>query len=168
MDPNLLIRPADTEDINTIGFLAQQIWPVTYKDLLPPDQLAYMLDLFYSPPALRRQMLEDRHSFLIVEEENEPIGFASWSPVDEEGVWKLHKLYVLPGKQGKGLGMAMLGYIMDAIRPLDAKSLRLNVKRDNKARYFYERAGFSITGEEDIPIGRNYFLRDYVMEMRLS
>jgi ribosomal protein S18 acetylase RimI-like enzyme len=168
MDTNIFIRPADLEDINTIGFLAQQIWPETYGDILSIDQLRYMLALFYSPVALRRQMAEDKHSFLIVEEEEEPIGFASWSPGGGPGRYKLHKLYVLPGRQGKGLGNAMLNYIFEDIRPLGAKTLRLNVNRNNKARLFYEKIGFKIIGEEDIDIGSNYFMNDLIMEKPLS
>jgi ribosomal protein S18 acetylase RimI-like enzyme len=167
MDTNLLIRPGQLEDINTIGFLAQRIWPVTYGQLLSPEKLGYMLTLFYSPQALRRQMLEDKHNFLVVEEEEEPIGFASWSAGDGQGVYKLHKLYVLPGRQGKGLGRAMLGYIFDDIIPQGARALRLNVYRNNKARGFYEKLGFTVIGEEDIDIGEGYFMNDYLMEKKL-
>ena len=85
MEPTLSIRFADLEDINTIGYLAQQIWPVTYGDIVPAAQLDYMLNLIYSPASLRRQMVEDGHSFLMVEEDEEPIGFAAWSPLDEPG-----------------------------------------------------------------------------------
>src|SRR6202000_364467 len=104
MDETLSIRPGDLEDINTIGFLAQQIWPATYKDILTPEQLQYMMNLFYSPASLRRQIVDDRHQFLIVEEDDEAIGFASWGFTGEPGLKKLHKIYVLPGRQGKGLG----------------------------------------------------------------
>ena len=110
MDSNLLIRSADLEDINTIGFLAQQIWPATYREILSPGQLRYLLTLFYSPLALSLQMLEDKHSFLIMEEEEEHIGFASWSAAAGPGVYRLHKLYVMPGRQGKGLGKAILEF----------------------------------------------------------
>lgn len=165
MDETLLIRPAELDDINTIGFLAQQIWPETYREILAPEQLKYMLKLFYSPNALRRQMVDDRHSFLVVERDDEPIGFASWSPTDEQGVFKLHKIYVLPGRQGKGLGRALLQFIFETIRPEGAQRLRLNVNRHNKARQFYERMGFAVTGEEDIDIGQGYFMNDYVMEI---
>jgi GNAT superfamily N-acetyltransferase len=165
MDEPLSIRPGDLDDINTIGFLAQQIWPETYGSILPDEQLQYMLNLFYSPASLRRQMLDDRHQFLVLEQGEEPIGFASWSPAGEPGVFKLHKLYVLPGRQGKGLGRTMVQYIFQAIRPMGAKALRLNVNRFNKARQFYERMGFAVTKEEDVPIGRGYFMNDYVMEV---
>lgn len=168
MDPSLSIRPADLEDINTIGFLAQQIWPGTYGAILSPDQLRYMLALFYSPAALRQQMLDDKHHFLIMEEEEEPVGFASWSMVAGPGVYKLHKLYVLPRRQGKGLGKVMLDFIFADIAALGAGTLILNVNRHNKARQFYEKIGFSVIGEEDIDIGNNYFMNDYIMEKKIT
>jgi GNAT superfamily N-acetyltransferase len=164
MDPTLSIRLAGLDDINTIGFLAQQIWPPTYKDILSPEQLQYMLDLFYSPSSLRRQIVKDKHQFLLLEEEDEPIGFASWSATAEAGVWKLHKLYVMPGRQGKGLGKTMLNFIYEEIRPQGARILRLNVNRHNQARQFYGKLGFEIVREEDVPIGKNYYMNDYVME----
>ncbi|HVU96373.1 MAG TPA: GNAT family N-acetyltransferase [Puia sp.] len=165
MDESLSIRPGDLDDINTIGFLAQQIWPETYGEIITTEQLQYMLNLFYSPASLRRQMLDDKHQFLIVEEGEEPIGFAAWSGTAEPGVFKLHKLYVLPGRQGKGLGRGMLQYIYQVIRPQGARTLLLNVNRWNKARQFYERMGFAVIKEEDVPIGRGYFMNDYVMEV---
>jgi diamine N-acetyltransferase len=165
MEETLSIRPGDLEDINTIGFLAQQIWPDTYRDILSPEQMQYMMNLFYSPASLRGQMVEEHHQFLIVEQEEEAIGFASWSAATEAGIFKLHKIYVLPGRQGKGLGRALLQFIFDAIRPEGATSLRLNVNRYNKARQFYERMGFAVIREEDIDIGKGYFMNDYVMEI---
>jgi GNAT superfamily N-acetyltransferase len=164
MEGELSIRPGDLDDINTIGFLAQQIWPETYGEILSAGQLQYMLNLFYSPASLRRQMLDDKHQFLILEQGEEPIGFAAWSGTAEPGVFKLHKLYVLPGRQGKGLGRGMLQFIYESIRRQGAKTLRLNVNRWNNARQFYERMGFAVVREEDVPIGRGYFMNDYVME----
>ena len=166
MNSTFSIRFAELDDINTIGWLAQQTWPVTYGHIVPPEQLQYMLNLIYHPAALRRQILEEKHQFLMVEQEEEPIGFASWGALAEPGVYKLHKLYVLPGIQGKGLGKAMLQFIFEDIR--GARALRLNVNRHNKALQFYEKMGFSIIGEEDIDIGNNYQMNDYVMEKQIA
>jgi GNAT superfamily N-acetyltransferase len=167
-DEPISIRPAEPDDINTIGFLAQQIWPVAYDGITPSDQLQYMLNLFYSPAALRKQMVQERHQFLLVEQGVEAIGFASWSAMKEPGVFKLHKLYVLPGQQGKGLGRSMLQFIFGAIGPEGATVLRLNVNRFNKARQFYEKLGFRVIGEEDVAIGNNYFMIDYIMEAAVA
>ena len=124
-----------------------------------------MLNLFYNPASLRRQMIDERQQFLILEQGEEAIGFASWAPTDETGVFKLHKLYVLPEQQGKGLGRMILQYIYGDIRPAGGTKLRLNVNRHNKARQFYERLGFVVIGEEDVPVGNNVFMNDYIMEV---
>lgn len=165
MDQTLLIRPAGLDDINTIGYLAQQIWPETYGAILSPEQLRYMLQLIYSPASLRRQMIGEQQQFLVMEQDEEALGFASWSTTDDPEVFKLHKLYVLTNRQGKGLGRTLLQFILDEIRPLGARRLRLNVNRHNTARQFYERIGFTVAGEEDIDIGRGYFMNDYIMEI---
>jgi len=164
-EPSISIRLADQDDINTIGFLAQQIWPPTYGEILSAEQLQYMLNLIYSPAALRQQMRD--HQFLILEEDDEPIGFASWSPATDPSVYKLHKLYVLTGRQGKGLGKTILDFITGDIVPQGARTLHVNVNRHNKAKQFYEKMGFTVIGEEDIDIGNNYFMNDYVMERPL-
>jgi GNAT superfamily N-acetyltransferase len=168
MDATLSIRLGELDDINIIGFLAQQIWPKTYETIVPPEQLRYMLNLFYSPASLRKQMVEDRHQFLILEEGEEPIGFASWGALTERGVYKLHKIYIMPGRQGKGLGKMVLQFIFEMIRPEGATKLRLNVNRYNKARQFYEKMGFTLVKEEDVAIGNGYFMNDYVMEVAVS
>jgi GNAT superfamily N-acetyltransferase len=165
MDETLSIRPADLDDINTIGFLAQQIWPDTYGSILSSEQLRYMMKLFYSPVSLRRQMVDEHHRFVLVETGEEAIGFASWSATADPGIYKLHKIYFLPGQQGKGLGRSLLQFIFGEIGPEGARTLRLNVNRYNKARQFYERMGFAVIKEEDVPIGNGYFMNDYVMEI---
>ncbi|WP_276482211.1 GNAT family N-acetyltransferase [Paraflavitalea pollutisoli] len=163
MNDELIIRTADIDDIATIGFLAQQIWPGTYQEILTPAQLEYMMDLIYSPDSLQQQM-RNKHQFLIAELDEEPIGFASYSELEEPGIYKLQKLYVHPKTQGKGIGKALVDFIIEQLPRPDASILRLNVNRYNKARQFYEKMGFVVTKEEDIDIGNQYYMNDYVME----
>ena len=163
MDSELEIRLADNDDINIIGWLAQQIWPAAYKDILTQAQLEYMLQRIYSPDSLKEQMRLS-HQFLIAELDEEPVGFASYSSLADPGVFKLQKLYVLPELHGKGLGKALLDFVTESVLSLGATTLRLNMNRHNKAKEFYERNGFRVVGEENIDIGNNYFMNDYVME----
>lgn len=163
----MTIRFADTNDIPLIRALAEKIWPNTYRELLSPDQIEYMMQWIYSPTSLENQITEKKHQFLIVEEEDQPIGFASYSAADEAGVYKLHKLYVMTAEQGKGLGKIIINFIVKKLQQVGAHAIQLNVKRDNKAKYFYEKLGFEIIEEVDIDIGNNYFMRDYIMEKRL-
>jgi len=168
MSSTLSIRLADKEDINSIGFLAQQIWPAAYSGILSKDQLVYMLNLFYSPDSLTSQMMDQKHIFLMLEDEDEPVGFASYSVLPATDIYKLHKLYVLADRQGQGLGKIIIDYIVEEIGSKGASSLLLNVNRNNNARFFYEKLGFVVISEEDIDIGNNFFMNDYVMEKKIN
>lgn len=126
-----------------------------------------MLDLFYSPESLEAQMLIKKHQFILVELDEEPVGFASFSHTESTDIYKLHKLYVLPEIQGKGLGKALLDFIIQQLKTSEARLLLLNVNRQNRARSFYEKLGFTVIKEEDVDIGNNYFMNDYVMERKL-
>ncbi len=127
-----------------------------------------MLNLMYSDTSLQHQLVTLKHQFVIASDEDTPAGFASWSFVSEENVYRLHKIYVLPEKQGKGIGRGLIAYVISRIHPLGATKLELNVNRHNKAKDFYIRLGFQVIREEDIAIGEGYFMNDYVMEKFLE
>ena len=168
MNENLLIRPAGKDDITAIEQLARRIWPATYSNHLTPAQLNYMLDYFYTPAALENQMTDKGHSFIISLLDDVPVGFGSWSRIDKAGTYKLHKLYVDTSIHGKGVGKKLVDYIEEKLLADKASALRLHVNRYNKARYFYEKLGFHIIGEEDVDIGQGVYQVDYVMEKKLS
>ena len=156
----------DATDFNSIQMLAEEIWPVAYSHILSQEQLRYMLDLFYHPNALKLQHTEQKHRFIIAfDDHNNACGFASFSKMpDEENRYRLHKLYVLPKLQGRGLGNAFIQQITEEIQRDEPVYLELNVNRYNAAISFHKKCGFSIIREEDIEIGNGYFMNDYVME----
>jgi GNAT superfamily N-acetyltransferase len=161
-----VIKDAVVSDLHIIRSLAFTIWHEAYRDILSPEQLEYMLGLFYSPASLRDQLVILNHHFLIVTDKNIPVGFASYSPKDVNGTtYRLHKIYVLPEQQGSGTGKFLLSYVIDTIKSLGATSLELNVNRHNKARKFYEKQGFVTEGEVDVDIGNGYFMNDYIMRL---
>jgi ribosomal protein S18 acetylase RimI-like enzyme len=167
MSDVLVIRTADADDLNTIGYLAYQVWPTAYRDVLKFDELHYMLQHFYSPDALREQMLKKNHTFLLAETEEEvPVGFASFSQ-HSQGVFKLHKLYVLPGFQNLHVGRSLLECVIEECVDAGGEKLLLNVNRNNKALSFYEKLDFRIIEEEDVDIGNGYVQQDYIMEKLL-
>ena len=163
---SLSIRRAMLKDIPLIRELSQKIWPETYGSIISSEQLEYMLELMYSEVALKKQM-DEQHEFIIVSDGAEPIGFASFSMV-EPAKYKLHKIYILPGSQGKGAGRFVIEQVIKAIIRKGGTALKLNVNRNNKARGFYERLGFTMIGEEDIDIGNGYFMNDYIMEWTVN
>lgn len=124
-----------------------------------------MLEEIYSPAALLKQ-LEHGHTFLIVEENNKKLGFAAYSLLDGVNqVYKLQKIYVLPEFQGRGLGSGLISEVISRVRQQGGEKLRLNVNRFNSAKGYYEKIGFKVIATVDIPIGRGFFMNDYIMEL---
>jgi len=164
----ITFRQGNIKDIPLIRELTFKIWPETYGAILSQEQIDYMLEMMYSPSSLEKQMLEQDHRFVIADENNQPVGFASYSRKDiDNNTYKLHKIYVLPGIQGKGVGKKLIDHIIQSMLPSGAKTIELNVNRHNTAKKFYEKQGFKITRTEDIAIGNGYFMNDYVMEKNL-
>lgn len=161
------IKPAQIVDLETIHQLAHAIWPTAYLEILGQQQLDYMLEKIYSFQSLKHQFIVLKHHFIILTDESVPAGFASFSAHDDEAIFHLNKIYVLPSLQRKQLGKKLLLYIISKIKESGATSLQLNVNRHNKALHFYEKQGFKIIREEDINIGSGYFMNDYVMELKL-
>ena len=161
-----MIRKAYLADIPLIRDMAYKIWPVTYGNILAPDQLEYMLRLIYDEKVLQEQM-EKNIEFILVYDGAHPVGFASFSLIEPQ-VFKLHKIYVLPSQQGKGTGRFIIDQLTTAMKKKGATTLQLNVNRHNNARAFYEKMGFVVIKEEDIDIGNGYFMNDYVLEKYLS
>lgn len=162
----LEIRPATAKELAIVEELAYLIWPDAYKDILSSEQLDYMLRLLYNQEALLQQQTSG-HQFYLAWEGPEPVGFASYSEVST-GIFKLHKIYMLPQTQGKGYGKQLLQFVANSCRQQKGQALQLNVNRHNKAKFFYEKMGFTVIKEEDINIGSGYFMNDYVMELGLE
>ena len=160
------IKAAGLDDLTIIHDLAHEIWPHAYGDILSPEQLKYMLERIYAVASLQNQFASLRHQFIIVLDKNTPVGFASFSPKEKNSsVFRLHKIYVLPGQQGNGTGKYLLEHVRNVARLSGATSLELNVNRHNKARLFYEKNGFTVEDEVDIDIGGGYFMNDYIMKL---
>ena len=161
----LTIRHTTIADIPLIRELTYKVWPQTYLDILTSEQIGYMLEIMYSPASLEKQM-KDGCCFIIVYNDNNPVGFASYQLISKE-VAKLHKIYVLPSQQGKGTGNFLLKYLIEQVKKLGAISLQLQVNRNNTAKVFYEKMGFSVIEEADFDIGNGYYMNDYIMEKKL-
>ena len=161
------IKKAGTVDIPLIRELTFRVWPQTYASILSQEQIDYMLEMMYSESSLKKQMTEDSCQFIIVYENGNPVGFASYSE-EETQKWKLNKIYVLQNQQGKGTGKYVINYIIEEIKKQNANSLYLQVNRYNNAKTFYEKLGFAEIDFINLDIGNGYFMNDYVMEKKLN
>lgn len=161
------IKKVGVEAIPLIQSIANSTWAVAYKEIISSQQLDFMLDLMYSSASLQNQLQQEEHQFVVAYLENIPAAFAAYAlkaPVTQS-IFKLHKIYVLPDQQGKGIGKSLLQFVLHDISAKGAKHLQLNVNRQNKAIGFYKKLGFSIVAEVDVPIGNGFFMNDYIMQI---
>ncbi len=164
----VFISNATERDFATIRDIAYQTWPVVYGEILSAEQLEYMLDKFYSEVALRDNMVHKNHHFLLAQEEEQCIGFASYqNDYLRHRTTHLHKIYVLPQAQGKGAGKLLLNKVIALAKENLSGVVSLNVNRFNKAFSFYEKMGFEIIAETDIELEHGYLMEDYIMEKKI-
>lgn len=162
------IREISVDEVGIINSLAHRIWPDTFREILSPEQIKYMLQWMYAPEKLAEQ-IQAGHQFFVIEDNNEALGFIGLEPAYPfANCLRIHKIYVLPNQQGKGLGKYLIDHAIQVAKERNLSRLHLNVNRFNKAVNFYIHIGFAITDQEDIDIGSGYLMEDYVMEFKID
>lgn len=164
-----IVLMARDSELQQIHDMAEIVFRHTYKDILSPEQLEYMMDWMYSLPNLRKQ-LDDGHVYFIAYAGTRPCGYVS---VQEEGiaddgkyVFHLQKIYVLPAVQGSGLGRILFDIAVEYVRshtPSLPARIELNVNRNNPSVNFYKHLGMKILRQGDFHIGNGFYMNDYIM-----
>ena len=169
MTPEIRIEPAGEEHVAAIQTLAGVIWRACYPDLITHEQIDYMLGRMYSPGTLRDELGSQGICYERLLAGDELIGFAAYGPAGQPDAFKLHKLYLHPAWQGRGLGSQLLRHCEDAARISDAGRLLLNVnKRNERAIAVYRRNGFNVIESVTVDIGGGFVMDDYVMAKELT
>lgn len=164
----VVIRPATEADIPLIRRVADVAFPATYREILTPSQLDYMMEWMYSEESLRTQFREG-HCFYLALLDGRPCGYVS---VERQGehLFHLQKIYVLPQAQGHGVGRLLFQQAVEHVRRNAAGSslMELNVNRHNRALHFYEHMGMRRLREGDFPIGGGFYMNDYIMGLDIA
>jgi RimJ/RimL family protein N-acetyltransferase len=159
---DLYFRKAQLSDISSIRDLAEKSWWHHYPTIISEEQIRYMLRLMYDEAALREQLEKGQDFYLFGKEGNDPEGFISLSILDEQEAF-LHKFYISPDAQGKGLGAAAFDRLLKENANINC--IRLTVNRQNfKSINFYFKLGFHIERVADFEIGNDFVMNDFVMK----
>lgn len=166
----MIFLNATKTNIPDIQFIANKTWPITYGSIISNEQLVYMLNLIYSTAALTKAIETKVQDFYIAKDENNTVlGFFSVEHFySSENKTKLHKIYILPENQGKGIGKLMIDQAVKLAKKNNSESIILNVNRYNSAFQFYEKLGFKIIQTIDLEIGNGYLMEDYILELKMN
>lgn len=162
------ISRATCKDIPVIQAMADDVFRATYKDIISPAQMEYMIQWMYSVDSLENQIDGDGKAFFIARKSGIPCGYVSveFERMMEDGrkLFHLQKIYVLPEHQGSGVGKALFSHVHAYLKSICPAPFRieLNVNRNNSAVEFYERMGMTRDRQGDFPIGDGFFMTDYI------
>ncbi|WP_144513608.1 GNAT family N-acetyltransferase [Bacillus sp. FJAT-22090] len=141
-----MIRATTLDDISTVQQIAKISWNDTYKNIIPDNIQELFLEKAYSNTMLAKRM--EKTIFLLAEYNGQPVGFASFTYVDEDGDAELTAIYILPEYQQLGYGRKLLQAGLEEMHT--GRQLFVYVESENSgARGFYEQFGFECLEEFD-------------------
>ncbi|MBC7623853.1 MAG: GNAT family N-acetyltransferase [Aeromicrobium sp.] len=164
------IRPLQdvSADVESVRQIAYATWPDTFREILTTAQIDYMLAWLYATERLHNQVRTGEHVIHLAEVDAMPVGFVAHQlNYPTAGTAKIHKLYLLPTQQGKGIGRMLIDTVREAASQADQHAVVLNVNKYNRATNFYRANGFAQAGEEVIDIGGGYVMDDLIMRCAL-
>lgn len=159
MPEPIAIRRIAAAELPIVQRIANATWPTAFAGVIARHQIEMMLDDIYALDTLQNDMDALGHVYWIARYGHEDAGFVSSFKKDD--VTWIKKLYILPARQGLGIGRALIGMAKDHFAP--QRALSLNVNTGNaRAIAFYEKYGFAV--EKEVPVRMGPFdFTDYVM-----
>jgi len=157
--------PVTVSEVGLVRGMACRIWPLAYDGIIPASQIDYMLDRMYSEETLSDEIGVKNIDYRWIVVGGEKVGFLAAGPVVEGGVCPLHKFYLLPEAQDRGIGSATLAAFISLAASAAVAALELRVNRHNtRAIALYRKAGFVISREDCLEIGGGFVMDDYVLQ----
>lgn len=136
-----MIRLMTSKDSVHVQQIARKTWSTTYNDILPEKTQKDFIEKSYSTAMLLKRM--EKTNVLIIECDDQPIGFANFTYRDEDGDSELTDMYILPAYQKSGHGANLFSAILAMLQ--DARQLAVYVDFHNTiGRSFYEKQGFEL------------------------
>ena len=154
-------------ELSRVRAIADDVWPKTFREILSPEQIVYMMKMMYSPEVMEKE-LASGYTFKLLVIDGKDAGYMVYAPYEEPGTMKLHKLYLLEEYQGKGYGQKMLQHVIEAAESRGFTSVILAVNKQNmKAQKAYARFGFEQYKSVQIDIGNGFIMDDYWLRYRI-
>ena len=158
------LRLSDESGIREMSDMATAIVREHFDPLIGKEQNDYMLALFQSRDAIRRQ-LENGYRCYFVRLEGRNIGFVAFYPKGDS--MYLSKFYLYRSQRGNGYSRRMMDFVIREARRENLTGIELNVNKGNSACRAYEHLGFRIIRSEKNDIGQGFYMDDYVYRLDL-
>lgn len=135
----VVVRPANGDDLAAVLDVGHRTWPSTFEPIAGPEYVEMGLAKWWTPDAVIPAIRSGRT--FVAEVDGDVVAMAVHGPHEDEHV--LWKLYVLPERQGGGVGRRLLQAVLRRASELGHTRLAVPVVEGNdRALRFYERHGF--------------------------
>lgn len=143
------IRHAEPEDAEEIQKVALDSWKDTYGQILSKETIEEVIADWYDIDGLQEQA--NHPIFYVAEVKGDVVGFVH-ATVNEEGKATLHRIYLEPKEQGKGIGSGLYQKAENDLKK-KADKVELEVLAENqKGISFYQKQGFEEKETEKVEL----------------
>ncbi len=148
------VREWTEEDLPDVRRILWSTWLVTYASFVPERDLRWYLDTHYTVSLLKELLEKPEVRGYMAEINGCPAGWMRTTLAGDESRLYISSLYVLPERQGKGLGSRLLDEADHVARLHRAEELWLGVMEQNvEAVEWYRKKGFRFIKEEPFTMG---------------
>lgn len=156
MEPGGVVRPATGDDADAIGVVHVDAWQAAYRGMMPDDYLDGLraADRAQFWARILADAPVDAHT-LVIEDAGNIVGFASCGSergsLDHPTVGELYAINLTPMVWGRGLGRELLAAATQVLADDGyAAAILWVVPQNDRARYVYERAGWTADGTDRV------------------
>jgi ribosomal protein S18 acetylase RimI-like enzyme len=127
---------------------------MTAYDFIPKEDLDWYLDANYSDVKLKELLKTDREEWFVYDDG----ALSGWMRLrldDDNNIFSIISLYVLPSHQGKGIGKQLLNFACEFALEYRFEKVTLGVMTQNeKSAKWYKDQGFEVIGKEPFIMGK--------------
>jgi ribosomal protein S18 acetylase RimI-like enzyme len=153
--PPASIRPWTLGDLPHLRRIGWETWKATYGKFIPEEDLRAYHDEHYSIEALTRNFQKPSTRGYLALLGADPSGYMLMSFDSEAGRCHVSSIYVLPARQGHGLGSMLLDEAFRVAREAGYDRVWLGVMSENTPTIAWYRAlGFTFPEEAPFTMGK--------------
>jgi diamine N-acetyltransferase len=171
---NMDIRYGTTDDAEMLSELGARTFYDTFAKDNTPENIDSYLKKSFSPEIQFNELADPDNIFLIVESENNPIGYAQLimnsrdEAINRTKPLEVRRIYASKEYQGKGVGKELMQATIREARQRGCDCVWLGVwEKNQRAIDFYKKWGFREVGKHLFSVGDDP-QNDYVMELELT
>jgi diamine N-acetyltransferase len=151
---SILTRRWRHDDLPAVQRLLLETWLDAYSPFIPREDVTGYLQKQYSQEKLEGLFADADVTGLVAEVDGAVSGYAKLYDARAEQRFYLHQLYILPSKQGLGLGHRLMACAEQRALELGADRIWLGVMVKNAhAVAWYKKMGYSVMQTEPFVMG---------------